>query len=121
MKKKLISFLKRHKYLCFFALHIVSTGLCYGSAVLLSGYSIHDVGSLMVALESDPLFSTIALVSFGSLMYYWSVFLLFRYFWSLFFPKKPKPCPAIDCMNFNCQHFDKDFLACEFTEVPGSE
>lgn len=34
--------------------------------------------------------------------------------------RSPTACPALDCLNFNCHHFDKDCLACELTEVSGN-
>ena len=43
------------------------------------------------------------------------------YIVGLFLAKKPKYCAAIDCLNFNCGHFDRKYMICELMEVSGNE
>lgn len=66
-------------------------------------------------MQSSPLLSVALLLVIVALVLY------LLYLLRLLYPKKTRSCPASDCMNFNCGHFDKHCLACELTEVLGNE
>lgn len=117
---KLKRFFFKHRYLVFALFSFLALSffsLCITDFCELNLLSFQD---LIDQVNADPLYLVIMAMSFSmaAAALFW-VFLAV-YIVGLFLAKKPKYCPAIDCLNFNCGHFDRKYLICELTEVSGN-